>query len=151
ARVEQRIEPLQTRNPRTGRIGDAMYHLGDAGTKTCDERRGLAFATEGGADTRDIGEDSLERATIERDDVGRRRERRRQLRDRDRADRAQRLTKKDIGPRVSERADIEMEGALAALRGVTHRLVDRATAGADRDRGARDARKGTDRRWKVAV
>lgn len=138
--AEQRREPLQAHYRRPASPRDLGLDPPDPGTEIGDEPARLIGTPDRAADAFDVGEDGLDRVSVQRNDGRRRPQRYWQLRNGDRANLAERLAKQDVWPGSGQRDRIKVEGALTAVARGTDLRVDRQAVTSCLDRRAGNAR-----------
>src|SRR5207244_9236384 len=128
ARVEGWVEPLEAGDTRPAQPRDAIGDRLHAAAELSDQALGLAFSAKGDAHPAEIFEHALKACCVQRDDRGCVFECRRDLVERHRTHRAERLSEDQIGSRVAKRMLVEVEGALTVRAGLAHKSVDLASA-----------------------
>src|SRR2546427_6817962 len=123
ARVEGWVEPLEAGDTRPAQPGDAIGDRLHAAAELSDQALGLALSAKGDAHPAEIFEHALKACCVQRDDLGCVFECRRDLVERHRTHRAERLSEDQIGSRVAKRLLVEVEGALTMRAGLAHKGV----------------------------
>src|SRR2546426_10831355 len=122
--VEQRVEPLEAGDPWPRKSSDRMGHDRQAIAKILHHARSRVIPAERRRDVAQILEHALDGRCVERHDQRIALEVRREALQRDRADRAERLTEDHVRARLAKGIAVEMESALATGSRFAHVSVD---------------------------